>query len=750
MSAFNKKSKIKGFVSRKDVLSVFLIVMFVLASLYIIFIGPKINQWGMHEGDIALKNVYAPYDFSYIWGVDENKTEKAKYEAAEGVPYFLYRDLKIETESIDNIKAFFALMENMKGDELSVGEKVIRLKDRAETLSDRNMKYMIEYEDSTRLKEGVLGVVGVIYSQGYLSDELYSMIKESKSDEIVIFDKASELESIREIKNLIRPENLSEKIDSLLSRYFDDRKMKIAAGSFIEASIRPDLVLSKDRTSLEKETILATVAPIFKAWEVEKNELIIEKGKRVTARHIAQISQLKSIFRPGTKPTFFFGIILLFLLLGLIAAIYASFTNTKNGNILKNTKNVGMILLNMLGIMIISDFIVRSPPPSYFIPMASMGMILVLVVGFNAAFLAILVLSLLISLLIGGGIEVLLVLLIGSMIGIYAVKDARKRNSILLAGLFVGVSKFTAIICIGLINSMEMDFYISDGIWGIASGIFSGFLVMGLLPLFENFFKVTTNISLLELSDLNHPLLKELAMKAPGTYHHSIMVGNLAEAACDAIDANSLLARVGSYYHDIGKIAKAEYFTENEMGSGSKHNKLAPSMSALIISKHVKEGVDLAKKHNLNSAIMDFITQHHGNSLIAYFHQKALEKSENAEKIKEEDFRYPGPRPQTKESAIIMMADSVEASSRTLDDPTPSSIRNLVRKIVNNKFIDGQLDECDLTLKDMHEIADSFVRVLMGVFHTRPEYPDETRKKTNGGNDKNSDILRKPKQKKKD
>jgi hypothetical protein len=750
MSIFNKKRKLGDFLFRADVLSIFLIVVFIVAALYIIFIGPKMNQWGMHEGDIALKNVYAPYDFSYIWGIDEGKTEIIKKDKVEEVPYFLYRDSKTATESRHEVESFLMALSNITGDELSSGEKLLLLKNRTQTLSDRTIKYLIDYDDPDRLRECVLNIMDVIYTRGYINTDLYDLIKDGESGTIVIFDETSGEETSREIDSLIRPDNLTEKIDVVLSRSFEDKRAKAAIISLIERISRPNLALSKDRTGAEKEEVLASVTPVLKERSVEKNELIIEKGKRVTARHIAQISQLKSIFRPGTKPTFFFGILLLFLLLGLTGAIYLSFINTKSGNMLSNTRDISIILLNMLGIIILSDFIVRSPPPSYFIPMASMGMILVLVMGFNAAFLAVLLLSLFISMLIGGGIEVMLVLLVGSVVGIYAVKGARQRGSILLAGLFVGIAKFAVIVCIGLINSLELGFYVRDGLWGIASGIFSGFLVLGLLPVFEHFFKVTTNISLLELSDLNHPLLKKLAMEAPGTYHHSIIVGNLAEAACDAIGANSLLARVGSYYHDIGKIAKAEYFTENEMKGGSRHSNLAPSMSALIISKHVKEGIDLAKKYNLNKAIIDFIAQHHGTSLIAYFYQKALEKSENAEEIKEEDFRYPGPRPQTKESAIIMMADAVEASSRTLDAPTPSSIRNLVRKIVNNKFIDGQLDECNLSLKDMHEIADSFVRILMGVFHTRPEYPAEIGKKMNGRNGKSNDLLRKPKQKKKD
>jgi hypothetical protein len=253
---------------------------------------------------------------------------------------------------------------------------------------------------------------------------------------------------------------------------------------------------------------------------------------------------------------------------------------------------------------------------------------------------------------------------------------------------------------------------------------------MILLPIFEFLFKITTDLTLLELSDLNRPLLKKMVLNAPGTYHHSLIVGNLAEAASDAIGANSLLARVGAYYHDIGKIEKAEYFSENETGHKSPHEKLAPSMSALIIQSHIKDGIELAKKHNLNKTIIDFIAQHHGTGLIYYFYQRALEKIGDDEKLKEEAFRYPGPKPQTKEAAIILLADAVEASSRTLNDPTPSRIKGLVQKIINNKFIDNQLDECDLTLKDLNKIAAAFVRTLTGIFHTRVEYPGEGKNKS--------------------
>jgi cyclic-di-AMP phosphodiesterase PgpH len=300
----------------------------------------------------------------------------------------------------------------------------------------------------------------------------------------------------------------------------------------------------------------------------------------------------------------------------------------------------------------------------------------------------------------------------------------------------VGLAQFIAICGLGLLGLLEPDVFLREGMWGLASGILSSAIVMIILPVFEFLFEITTDITLLELSDLNRPLLRRMVLEAPGTYHHSLMVGNLAEAASDAIGANSLLARVGAYYHDIGKIEKSEYFSENETECKSHHEGLTPSMSALIITSHVKDGVEIAKKYKLNRTITDFIAQHHGTGLIYYFYQRALEKVDDDDALKEEGFRYPGPKPQTKEAAIVLLADSVEAASRALDDPTPARIESLVQKIINNKFIDSQLDECELTLKDMHKISKSFVRILTGTFHTRVEYPENGKGKAKTKNSK--------------
>ena len=246
-------------------------------------------------------------------------------------------------------------------------------------------------------------------------------------------------------------------------------------------------------------------------------------------------------------------------------------------------------------------------------------------------------------------------------------------------------------------------------------------LAIGILPFFEAIFSITTDITLLELSDLNHPLLKRLAFEAPGTYHHSMIVGTLSEAATKAIGGNPLLARVGAYFHDIGKIEIPEYFVENQMGLKSKHEQLTPSMSSIILSSHVKKGRILGEESDVPDNVLNFIEEHHGTMIQSYFYSKAIEMG--MDEMSADKFRYPGPKPQIRETGIAMLADAVEAASRTLDDPKPARINNLIQRIINDRFESGELDECPLTLRDLAKIKEAFSQILIGTFHQRITYP---------------------------
>src|SRR5213596_3323649 len=323
--------------------------------------------------------------------------------------------------------------------------------------------------------------------------------------------------------------------------------------------------------------------------------------------------------------------------------------------------------------------------------------------------------------------------------------QVRRRSKLIRAGFGVGLAIWLLSLTFGSIGPINW-FYPTANDWGmigvqsalaIGNGIITATIVGGALPMLENVFGITTDISWLEASDLNHPLLRRMTIEAPGTYHHSLVVANLAEAAAEAIGANATLCRVCSYFHDVGKLVKPEYFTENMNFERNPHDDLAPTMSALIIIAHVKEGIDLALKHKLNHNIIDIIQEHHGTSLVRYFYQRALQQHEDAlaggkimrlreddvPEVHQESFRYSGPKPQTTESGIVSLADIVESASRSLEKPTPQKVEQLVNELIEERIADGQLDECDLTLGELRVIAERFRFTLMTMLHTRIAYP---------------------------
>jgi len=331
-------------------------------------------------------------------------------------------------------------------------------------------------------------------------------------------------------------------------------------------------------------------------------------------------------------------------------------------------------------------------------------------------------LSLLVGVVTGFNFSVFSIGLAAGMISAYSVRTVRRRYDFYRPALYGAVVYVVGSYVLETLRFADTPIVIASAGYGFLNAVAGAVVAVGILPIFESLLGFTTDLTLLELSNLNHPLLRRLTLEAPGTYHHSIVIGNLAEAAAEAIGANALLARVGAYFHDIGKMEKPEYFVENQRHIKSKHEKLPPSMSALILESHVKRGRELALQHDLPDAVIDFIEQHHGTTTMSFFFHKA-QRQIQAEPVSEEEFRYPGPKPQTRETAIVMLADSVEAVSRTLEDPKPGRLLTAIKKVIEAKFTAGQLEECDLTLKDLHKIEESFLKILLGVFHSRIDYP---------------------------
>lgn len=437
------------------------------------------------------------------------------------------------------------------------------------------------------------------------------------------------------------------------------------------------------------------------------------------------VNKRKLLFSSAVPKTPIISVIAVFLISSLLeinfsipVLLIVLFLFLKNGQ--SQNYNLLNLTLLLVSIFVISLFVVRYRWPVYYIPFSVIPMLAtILFADINLAMLITVASSLTVGVIAGNNYYLGILFLISGIASILLVKHVHKRDNIFHAGIMIGFVQAGVLF-------LNQRFQISGWINYIillCNGVVSGIIVIGILPVFEYLFSTITNISLLEL--FNHPLLERLKLEIPGTHHHSLVVGNLSEAACRVVGANALLARIGAYYHDIGKLSKPEYFSENQRENGNKHDTLSPTISKMIIMNHVKEGVELAKKYKLNSVLVDFIQQHHGSSLVYYFYRRALENSEDSQEIIEEGFRYPGPKPNKKETAIVLLADSVEAATRTLKDPTAVKIEETVHKIINNKFIDGQLDECDLTLKDIERISSVFIRILTGIYHTRITYPEK-------------------------
>ena len=345
--------------------------------------------------------------------------------------------------------------------------------------------------------------------------------------------------------------------------------------------------------------------------------------------------------------------------------------------------------------------------------------------GVGLAFLS----AIVTSLLLGKPFPYFLYFAVAGLMGVWGARSCRTRGALIQAGLFISLSNLAMVTAFKLLEYPvgAQELFIGQ-VFAVSGGLLTGILAVGLTPIMETAFKYTSNIRLLELLNLHQPLLRDLMLVAPGTYHHSLVVGQMVEAAAEAIGANPLLAKAAAYYHDIGKVKKPGYFVENQARE-NKHEKLAPSMSSLILISHVKDGVDLARKHKLGEPLEAIIRQHHGTGFITYFYHKAKDQAANPHQVNIEDYRYPGPKPQTKEAGLVLLADQVEAASKVLTDPTPARIQGMVQKIINRVFADGQLDECELTLKDLHLIAKSFNKILSGIFHQRIHYPQPVEKK---------------------
>ncbi len=510
-----------------------------------------------------------------------------------------------------------------------------------------------------------------------------------------------------------------------LSRTLRNLLLRISSNALV-----PNLTFNKSATEERRKEVLAGVKPVY--FQIKKGEIIVREGERIREEDLLKIRGLMEE-KKGRLPTLGIGIFLLTFLLFVSTYAFSAENIRKFRSQPKDLLLMGLLLVSTLlmvrfGVFLGDAFeaglpLIPGKAYIYAIPVMAGAMLVRLFLNSETAIVFATVASLLSPFLLERDFSYGLYFFAGSLISAGLLRHCAQRTTIIKAGIIGGIGNTLFITALWMIEGgYNLSQYLLYLPFGLGGGILSSLLVISITPIIEHLLGYTTNIRLLELSRLDHPLLKELSIKAPGTYHHSLVIGSLVEAAAEVVHANPLLARVSAYYHDIGKVKKPLYFVENQRGE-NRHERLTPTMSALILISHVKEGVELARQHDLGTEIIDVIRQHHGTSLISYFYNKAKEMEDpDLHEVDEKDFRYPGPKPQTKEAGLVMLADAVEAACKTIQDPSPAKIQGAVHNIINKFFIDGQLDECELTLRDLHEIAKVFNRVLNAMYHSRIDY----------------------------
>ncbi len=734
----------------KNSYSILLLVLIIFTGTYF-FPRDKSSRYSEYQvGTVALEEIIAPETFPIVKTDEEINSEKD--EAQRSVLPRFFRDTDAEEQAEASLQLFFDELAIY----LSLNNDWSGLANRSRSLSETDSLRLVRLDNQ-------LDAIRNDFRQKYnidIENQNWSFIRNIPSDSLQIFQRncvqilrdiisvgmvnvqknRAEFNSIsiiliEENRDTIRSinaftdqaESISE-ITSRLQALYPLQSASINVGlEIIQNFLIPNIKYDPGETERLRNEAIANV-PLTRGF-VYENERIIDRHERVTEDHSRKIESLRLFLSekglvggPFAQLTYYTGQSGFLAIIFLIFSIYLYLFKPA---IVKNNKQVTMLFLIFLVQIIFIYLILQQFQLSeYLIPTVIGSMLLAVIFDGEVGFYGTLVIALLLGGYLGNDIGIVLFTLSGGAAAILTVRRIRNRSQFFKTALYVAITYTAVLYIIGMMRLVQ----VSDISWtvlkfGLPNAVFSPLITLGFIAVFEIIFGVATDMTLLELSDQNRPLLRDLAIKAPGTYHHSIVIGNLSESAAEAIGANSLLARVGCYYHDIGKMVKPEYFIENQPDSMKKHEALAPSMSSLIISSHVREGIEIADKYKLPEVIKDFIMQHHGTGKISFFYEKAREKSGD-KYINPADYSYPGPKPLTKETGIVMLADSVEAATRALKEPSPSRIKERVNSVIEQRFREGQLDSCELTFKDLRAIADSFIKILTGMFHVRLEYPD--------------------------
>lgn len=645
------------------------------------------QKFTLEVGEIAPMDIKARVDV-----IDKYTTETLREDAVNAVQKQYKKDAEVKSNSIKMNNDFFNRIINYKKSEMD-----------DEALIDYLTKND-EYDISSKGYEALVALN---------NDELRYILSTINNEINKTYDSPLEEDDPTKI------EREKENLQDIVSSFNISDNAKDAVGIFSENLIKPNYFYDEEKTiALEKEAA-DSITPII----IKKNQLIVKEGEPVSNSQYELLDELGYLSSGKSNPMPYVGIgALIVIIYGIIYYYLKKFYN----DLYYNNKKVLLIFLLVNASLGLTRIMVLVHP--YFIPIAFLSLLLTILIKSKVAQTISIFNTIFMAIIVGLDVQVIVMLSILSILSIIFLKKVEERNDIIVTSFYVGLAGFFMTLSLGFLSSSALIENFKDSIFILLGALVSGVVVIGILPIIENSFNIVTNIKLLELSNPNSELLKKLQMEAPGTYHHSIMVGNLAESAAEVVGANSILLRVSAYYHDIGKLARPEFFKENQLTSKNPHDEISPNLSTLIIINHVKIGLEMAEEHNLPGEIRDMIAQHHGTTLVKYFYITMKNDETNDLPVLEEDFRYPGPKPQTKEAGIMMLADSVEAAVRSLKDPTPRKVDEMVYNIFVDKLDDGQLDECNLTFKDVVAIRESFLKTFGSIYHARIEYPKEKKK----------------------
>jgi len=677
---------------------IFIVTTIIMYSILVTALVPK--KYNLNVGDIAKVDIKASREVE-----NEQLTKSDTNNAIEKVGQKTIK-VPVNEEAIENIDKLFATVSKLnagdinKSDAINNENEAGRLaleKEKIELLKKNNPISNFSYENyqflinlelnqANELEKFIKKTMTTLYD--------ITTINENKPEEIVM------------AKGIIATAFINSNFPKNL------REIGIAIAN---VEVRPNTIYDKASTDVAIKEAVKNVKPAI----IKKDQIIVKEGEPITSE---QMALLESLGLLDNTNNFDWALYLSLAALVCFVVLLQWFCLYKyHREIFYDTKK--LILLNILSIIAILLARVMGIISIYVIPLACVPMLMAILINDEVAIALNILNCILISVAVNFNFEITILAVLNSITGAMLLKKMQQRNDILYSAIYIAMINLALYLSMGfLLSNSIMEVLKKAGLVYIAS-LVSGTLTIGFLPFFETFFDIVTTVKLLELSNPNHPLLKRLLLEAPGSYHHSVLVANLSEVAAEVVGANPVLARVCAYYHDIGKIKRPYFFKENQLGNDNPHDKITPNLSTLIIISHVKDGLELAKEYKIPKVIQDVIGQHHGTTLVKYFYITMKNSSDNPDDIKEEDFRYQGPNPESKEAAIIMLADAVEAAVRSIPNSTKGKIEEMVNNLIKARLNDGQLDNCDLTLKDLDKIRKSFLKVLSGIYHERIEYP---------------------------